>query len=89
MPCVKPFGFIRHMDDGFHLLQLFKRNMACDDMPIYYNLLRRWFIITNITDSAMASGTKWAAFGWIHGAGQVSFQYNFTLGHFRIGNRHC
>jgi hypothetical protein len=62
--------------------------MTFDDVPICYNLLRRRLIIANIADSPMAAGTEWAAFGRIHSAGQVSFQHNFTLGHFRIGNRH-
>ncbi len=82
------FGFIRHMDYGRHLAQLFKRYMTFDDVAIYYNLIRRRLIIANIADSPMAAGAKWAAFGRIHRAGQVSFQHNFTLGHFRIGNRH-
>jgi len=85
---VDPFGYIRHMDDGFHLFQLLERYMTFDDVAIYDNLIRRRLIIANIADSAMAAGTKRAAFGRIHGAGQVTFQYNFTLGHFRIGNRH-
>ena len=88
MPRVEPFGFIRHMDYGRHLFQLFYRYMTFDDVPVYYNLLRRWLIVTNIADSPMAAGTKWTTLWGIHCAGQVTFQHNLTLGHFRIGNRH-
>ena len=55
--------------------------MAFDDVPIYHDLLRRRIIITNIANSPRAAGTKWAAFGRVYSAGQVSFQHNFTLGH--------
>ena len=88
MPRVDPFGVIRHMDDGLHLFQLFNWNMTFDDVPIRHNLLRRRIIITNIADFPMAAGAKRAALGRIHGAGQVSLQYDLTLGHFRIGYRH-
>jgi hypothetical protein len=69
LPRVEPFGFIGHMDYGFHLFQLLERYMTFDDVPIYYNLIRRRFVIANIADSPMAARTKRAAFGRIHGAG--------------------
>ena len=89
MPRVHTFGFIRHVDYGLHLFQLFKRYMTFDDVAVCHSLLRRRLIITNIADSPMAAGTKWAALRGIHCAGQISFQHNFTFRHFRIGDRHC
>ena len=85
---MEPFGYIRHMDYGFYLFELFKRYMTFDDVPIYHDLLRRRLIITNSADFPRTAGTKWATLWRIHCAGQVAFQHNLTFGHFRIGNRH-
>ena len=81
MPRVHTFGFIRHMDDGLDLAQLLERNMTLDYVAVCHRLLRRRLIITNIADSPMAAGTKWAALRGLHCAGQISFQHNFTFGH--------
>ncbi len=85
---MQPFRFIRNMNYGRHLFQLFKRYMTFDGMSIHHNLHRRHLIITNITDSSMAAGAEWAALGWIHCTWQVSFQNDFSFSHFRIGNRY-
>ena len=42
-------------------------------------------VLIDFTDSPVATGAKGASPGRFHGAREVPFQHDFTLGHFRIG----
>ena len=57
-------------------------------MPIGYLLLRRGFIVANLSHFALTARTKGTPLGGFHDAGQVSFQHDFALFDFRIGNGH-
>ena len=52
--------------------------MTLDDVAVDHNLLRGRFIVAYIANSSMAAGTKRAAFGRLHGAGQITLQHDFA-----------